>query len=93
MRQNMALDWSELEVVERWHQLFNGTLFSQRFVDGDTLSNVLKKDIEKWRKRLADISWFMRIINETIARQASAENQCTGSFSVIAPALLYLLCT
>ncbi len=84
VRQDIALDWSELEVVKRWHQLFNGTLFSQRFVDGDTLStaewNVLKKDIEHWRERLTDISWFMRIVNEAIARQANAEDQCTGSF-------------
>ncbi len=84
VRQDLAKSWSEREVVSRWHKLFNGSIFSQRFIEGETLQRaereILKKDIEKWRHRLTDISWFMRIVNESIARQANAEDQCTGSF-------------
>jgi hypothetical protein len=29
--------WSSLEVVERWHLPFSGTLYSQRFTQGELL--------------------------------------------------------
>ncbi len=84
VRTDIADSWSNQEVVMRWHELFNGTLFSQRYLAGDTLLDVerevLIKDIEKWRDRLTDISWFMRIVNEFIARKANAEDHCSGSF-------------
>ena len=33
-----------------------------------------------WRKRLYDISWFMKNLNESIARVANKEDKCTGKF-------------
>lgn len=84
VRIDQANDWSEREVVERWHRLFSGSLFSQRMLAGepllDTEWRVLRTQIKLWRQRLCDISWFMRIVNESIARQANAEDRCTGRF-------------
>jgi len=79
-----ALDWPFDEVIDRWHRLFTGNLFSQRYCRGEKLgpaeSAVLNDSVEQWRERLMDISWFMRVVNEGIARQANGEDECTGRF-------------
>jgi len=80
-----AKAWSDFEVVERWHQLFNGTVLSQKYLKNEgQLSKVelmvFQTTIDMWRLRLQDISWFMRILNEAIAREANAEDECTGRF-------------
>ena len=71
-------------VIHRWHSLFKGNALSQRYCAGETLGQAereaLDAVVDTWRKRLTDISWFMRIINEGIARQANAEDKCTGRF-------------
>jgi hypothetical protein len=36
--------------------------------------------VEIYRSRLYDISWFMRDLNEYIAREANKEDDCTGRF-------------
>ena len=76
--------WSECEVVERWHRLFNGNVLSQRYSRGEVLSQAesetLTAVIATWRQRLASISWFMRCLNEPIARQANREDDVSGRF-------------
>ena len=77
-------EWSHDEVIERWHQLFKGSLQSQQYIAGETLpkaqKDLLKKQVKEWRSRLTNISWFMRILNEKIARKANREDDCTGRF-------------
>ncbi|MCU7866014.1 MAG: transposase [Candidatus Thiodiazotropha sp. (ex Lucinoma borealis)] len=76
--------WEPREVVERWHRLFSGSLLSQRFIMGESLSpaerQALDEQIARWHRRLMKISWFMRCLNEPIARQANREDGCTGRF-------------
>ena len=75
---------SDREVCERWHTLYGGTLLSQRFCKGEALTSAehlaLNPKIAEWRLRLMSVSWFMRSLNEHIARLANAEDQCTGRF-------------
>jgi REP element-mobilizing transposase RayT len=79
-----ALKWNNDEVITRWTSLYKPSPMVSRYLDGIKLSkverDVVADDIEKWRHRLYDISWFMRNLNESIARQANAEDNCTGKF-------------
>ncbi len=84
VRPDLVNSWSDREVAERWHKLFSGSLFSRKYLNNEKLlaaeRQQLKIDISLWRKRLCDISWFMRIVNEAIARRANKEDDCTGRF-------------
>ena len=82
--ENTGKSWSIKEVLQQWHQLYKGTLFTQQYVKGEKLSkeiiNCVTETAEIYRKRLMDISWFMRTLNESIARKANQEDNCTGRF-------------
>jgi REP element-mobilizing transposase RayT len=81
---DMAESWSMEEVVRRWHQLYQGTLLSQKYQRGDKLSKgeliSLEETVTIYRQRFYDISWLMRNLNEHIAREVNKEDGCTGRF-------------
>lgn len=72
------------EVIERWRRLFSGPSLVKRYCAGHTLTKlemgIVDDVVSKWRERLTDISWFMRCLNEHIARKANAEDECKGRF-------------
>jgi len=79
-----AQQWTMSEVLGRWHRLHKGTLLTQQYCRGDVLAkplmDIVKATAEVYRKRLMKISWFMGYINESIARAANQEDNCTGRF-------------
>jgi REP element-mobilizing transposase RayT len=81
-----ARKWSGEEVLRRWTQLFDGPLLVRRLLSGQgkemdqATLNAIDVWTETYRARLCDLSWFMRVLNETIARQANAEDAVTGRF-------------
>ncbi|SFR42593.1 hypothetical protein SAMN05216203_0196 [Marinobacter daqiaonensis] len=79
-----ADDWSDDEVLSRWTSLFKGPPLVQRCQSGQKLHEAeeqfLKRVVDVYRKRLADLSWFMKCLNEPIAREANREDDCTGHF-------------
>jgi REP element-mobilizing transposase RayT len=79
-----AKSWTTAEVLQRWHKLFKGTLLTQQYQMKQPLDKfqlaMVKSTADIYRKRLIDISWFMRSLNEPIARKANREDKCTGHF-------------
>jgi REP element-mobilizing transposase RayT len=72
------------KVLEHWCCLYKGAPLVQRYMDGQDLCDaelrVVARYAETYRARLGDLSWFMKCLNEPIARQANREDQCTGHF-------------
>lgn len=62
-------NWSDADVIERWGKIY-------ALPDGE----VPEQKINLWRSRLSDLSWYMRCINEKLARRANREDQCKGRF-------------
>lgn len=79
-----AKNWSTMEVLKRWHRVHKGTLFTQQYMKGEVLPEYTLKLVETladtYRHRLMDLSWFMKELNEPVARQANREDNCTGHF-------------
>ncbi len=79
-----SCQWTDLEVCQRWHQLCKGTLLTQKFEQGESLSAVeheaVSIKLDEWRLRLCSVSWFMKLLNEPIAREANREDHCSGKF-------------
>ena len=79
-----AKSWSSIEVIERWDKLFSLPVIISRFLKGECTTSaellVVDEIIEEWRERLLSISWFMRILNEHIARESNREDKVTGRF-------------
>ena len=78
-----AQAWSEYEVVVRWNKLYSIPTLVQQYQKGEcnqAEARQARQTIEVWRDRLASLSWFMRCLNEYIARLANQEDECTGKF-------------
>ena len=81
--QKTAQSLSEREVAERWMQLFSGLLIVKRWLNGETgeaESLKVQEIVAQWRDRLMDLGWFMKCLNEHLARRANAEDCCKGRF-------------
>jgi hypothetical protein len=79
-----AKGWTNEEVCRRWLQLYHNHPLVSRWQAGmsssETEINNAIDIITKWRTRLSDISWFMRSLNEYMARKANKEDKCKGRF-------------
>ena len=83
-RPDLANSWTPEEVAYRWCTLFpKRNAHGVAEAPGQAAISAFVADAERveiCRERLGDISWFMRCLNEPIARLANRGDQCTGRF-------------
>jgi REP element-mobilizing transposase RayT len=83
-RPDLVARMTDPEIAKRWCRLFNSKAARER---GDAYDAVkyrqLLGDFDKsklCRERLSNLSWFMRCLNEPLARRANREDGCKGRF-------------
>lgn len=84
-RPDVVKTWSDEQVARRWLRLFpmrknkDGSPAKPSESEIGMIVNN-RKNVAKLRRRLSDISWWMRCIAENIAKAANKEDGCTGRF-------------
>ena len=83
-RPDVVEQWTDEEAAVRWLRVFPGRRLDEHLgepTENDVQTLVMNEDrMAEVRKRLSDISWFMRALSEPIARLANKQDQCTGRF-------------
>ncbi len=84
-RPDVVATWSDEEVARRWIRLFpkrrqqDGSPCEPLQSEINAITN--QRDVvDERRRRLSDISWWMRCVCEYIARRSNAEDEVTGHF-------------
>jgi REP element-mobilizing transposase RayT len=84
LKVNCTQKWSERKCLIDWSSLCSISDICQRYIKHESLTKAeidfVYRQADVYRKRLMDISWFMKLLNEFIARAANIEDKVTGSF-------------
>ncbi len=84
-RPDIAEQWSDEEVVRRWWNICpkrkepDGS--PSEMTDAELQMRLSDKEqVQEYRRRLSDISWFMKVLKEPVAKRANREDSTTGHF-------------
>ncbi len=87
VRPDLVANWTDAEVAIRWLRL---PPMHDLATHADAAAEPSELDVNRitsnpervaeLRERLSSLSWFMRCVNEPIAREANREDECTGRF-------------
>jgi len=84
LRVGTTIEWTDKQVLMTWLSLYSLPYLCQQFLEDkintDAELRKVREFVTKYRSRLSSISWFMKAINEYIARMANDEDKCTGHF-------------
>lgn len=85
-RPDVVGQWTDTDVVLQWHKLCpifkDKDGFPLKDPDKEALANVLEDTarVAIWRERLSDISWFMKLLSQKMAKWCNAEDGTGGHF-------------
>lgn len=76
--------WTTTQILNTWNRLYSLPYLCEKYLSKDITTRAetrqVNKMAKKYRKRLMNISWFMKCLNEYIAVKANAEDNVKGHF-------------
>ncbi|MBS0286359.1 MAG: transposase [Proteobacteria bacterium] len=75
---SQAKAWETQEIIDRWKLLYPRD--AEKVINKELSDKEINRKIQLWRDHLMDLSWYMKCLNEPIARFANNEDNCTGRF-------------
>lgn len=82
----VAAEWSDREVIQRWFQLYPPRSSSRKPLAADKLQALIEKRLQdaQWlamiRRRLVSLSWFSKCLKEPLSRMINRAEKRRGTF-------------
>ena len=84
LRVDDTSEWPANRVLMTWQSLYSLPMLCDSYLKGEINTEAelrrVKEYVTEYRSRLMSVSWYMKAINEYIAKMANAEDRCTGHF-------------
>ena len=84
LKVNSTDEWNATQVLMTWCSLYSLPVLCDRYLKGEIETEAelrrVKVYVAEYRSRLMSVSWYMKAINEYVARMANEEDKCTGHF-------------
>ena len=84
LKVNSTKEWNATQVLMTWCSLYSLPVLCDRYLKGKIETEAelrrVKEYVAEYRSRLMSVSWYMKAINEYVARMANEEDKCTGHF-------------
>ena len=84
LKVNSTENWNTTQVLMTWCSLYSLPVLCDRYLKGEIETEAelrrVKEYVAVYRSRLMSVSWYMKSINEYVARMANVEDKCTGHF-------------
>ena len=84
LKVNSTKEWNDTQVLMTWSSLYSLPVLCERYLKSEINTEAelrrVKEYATEYRTRLASVSWYMKSINEYVARMANEEDNCTGHF-------------
>ncbi len=80
VKPELAASWDDMTVISQWSKLYPADAKRAHILKSNGALALYKQRVAQIRSHLTDLSWFMKSINEWIAKESNEDDQKKGRF-------------